>query len=111
MASVSEDSAQFFAGEGSDRFPWSDVFQEDKTFFKRKLQDRFPSAVRLSPLREPRVVRLSSRVGLIADSWTEFARTFTQFSIYRTMYSRHKLIGRPMLGSVPTLSPISDDWV
>jgi len=59
MASVSEDSPKFFMGEGSDRFPWPDVLQDGRSFFKRKLQYEFPSAVKLSPLRERIVARLS----------------------------------------------------
>ena len=59
MAFVSEDSPQFFVDEGSDRFPWPDVLQESRPFFKRKLQYRFPSIVKLSPLQEWRVARLS----------------------------------------------------
>jgi hypothetical protein len=59
MASVSEDSPKFFVAEGSDRFPWPDVLQESRPFFKRKLQYRFPSAVKLSLLRERIVARLS----------------------------------------------------
>ena len=56
---MSEDSPKFFVGEGSDRFPRSDVLQESRPFFKRKLQYRFPSVVKLSPLQERRVARLS----------------------------------------------------
>ena len=46
-------------GESSDTFPWSDVLQECRLLFKRKLHDRFPSAVKLNPLRERIVARLS----------------------------------------------------
>jgi hypothetical protein len=59
MASVSEDSPKCFMGESSDRFPRSDVLQDNRPFFKRKLQYRFPPAVKLSPLRGRIVARLS----------------------------------------------------
>jgi hypothetical protein len=59
MASVSEDSPPFFVDEGSDRFPRSDVLQESRPFFKKKLQYRFPFAVKLSSLQERIVARLS----------------------------------------------------
>ena len=56
---MSEDSPKIFMDEGSDRFPWLDVLQKSRPFFKRKRQDRFPSAVQLSPLRERIVARVS----------------------------------------------------
>ena len=56
---MSEYSPKFFVDEGSDRFPELDVLQESRPFFKRKLQYRFPSAVKLSQLRERIVARLS----------------------------------------------------
>ena len=59
MASVSEDSPQFFVGESSDTFPWSDVLQECKPFFRKKVQYRFPSVGKSNPLRERIVARLS----------------------------------------------------
>ena len=59
MASVSEDSPKFFVDEGSDRFPELDVLQESRLLFKRKLQYRFPSPVKLSPLWERIVACLS----------------------------------------------------
>ncbi len=56
---MSEYSPKKRLDEGSDRFLKSDVLRENRPFFKRKLQDRFPSAVKLSPLRVRIIARLS----------------------------------------------------
>src|SRR5712692_1489639 len=78
-----EHSAQKICAECSTQFPRSDSFLEEISFFKQKMQHRFPSVAWHLPLREryePQWLCLDRTLNAKFDHWGSLRRTFRSFT-------------------------------